>query len=67
MIFKQEALNTFTSKQLLENLNKTFIIHALCNPKVRPQISKYQKQITQTIWKNFPQVAQKEGLKKIQE
>ena len=62
MIYKQETLNTFTSEELLENLNKTFLIHALCNPKIRPQITKYQKQITQTIWKRFPKVAKEEGL-----
>lgn len=59
----KEKLNSYSSKELLDILNKTFLIHALCNPKTRLQITKYQKEIVNIIWKNFPEVAKKEGLK----
>jgi len=64
----QEKLNSYNSKELLEILNKTFMARTLTKKDSklsRKDIANIQKEIVKTIWIKFPEVAKKEGFKKI--
>ena len=63
----QEKLNSYSSEELLEILNKTFMARTLAKKDSKlssKDIGNIQKEIVKTIWKNFPEVAKKEGFKK---
>lgn len=63
----QEKLNSYSAKELLEILDKTFMARALARKDSKlssKDIGKIQEEIVKTVWKNFPEVAKKEGFKK---
>ena len=64
----QEKLNSYSSKELLEILNKSFMARALARKDSKlstKDIANAQREIVKTIWIKFPEVAKKEGFKKI--
>tara|TARA_R100000781_G_scaffold108715_1_gene73378 strand:+ start:62 stop:277 length:216 start_codon:yes stop_codon:yes gene_type:complete len=64
----QEKLNSYSSKELLEILNKTFMARTLAKKDSKlstKDIANAQREIVKTIWIKFPEVAKKEGFKKI--
>ena len=64
----QEKLNSYSSKELLEILNKSFMARALARKDSKlsaKDIANAQREIVKTIWNKFPEVAKKEGFKKI--
>ena len=66
-IISQEKLNSYSSKELLEILNKSFMARTLAKKDSklsRKDIGKIQKQIVKTIWRNFPEVAKEQGFRK---
>ena len=64
----QEKLNSYSSKELLEILNKSFMARALARKDSKlstKDIANAQREIVKTIWIKFPEVAKKERFKKI--
>tara|TARA_B100001250_G_scaffold112297_1_gene94940 strand:+ start:329 stop:544 length:216 start_codon:yes stop_codon:yes gene_type:complete len=64
----QEKLNSYSSKELLEILNKSFMARALARKDSKlstKDIANAQREIVKTIWIKFPEVAKKESFKKI--
>ena len=64
----QEKLNSYSSKELLEILNKSFMARALARKDSKlstKDIANAQREIVKTIWIKFPEVAKKEGFIKI--
>ena len=64
----QEKLNSYSSKELLEILNKTFMARTLAKKDSKlstKDLANAQREIVKTIWIKFPEVAKKEGFKKI--
>jgi len=63
----QEKLDSYSSEKLLDILNKSFMARALAKKDSKlssKDIGIIQKEIVKTVWKNFPEVAKKEGFKK---
>ena len=63
----QDKLNSYNAKELLDILNKSFMARALAKKDSKlssKDIGVMQKEIVKTIWKNYPQVAEKEGFRK---
>ena len=63
----QDKLNSYNAKELLDILNKSFMARALAKKDSKlsnKDIGVIQKEIVKTIWKNYPQVAEKEGFRK---
>jgi len=63
----QDKLNSYNAKELLDILNKSFMARALAKKDSKlssKDIEVIQKEIVKTIWKNYPQVAEKEGFRK---
>ena len=63
----QEKLNSYSSKELLEILNKSFMARTLAKKDSKlssKDIGKIQKEIVKTIWRNFPEVAKEQGFRK---
>ena len=63
----QEKLNSYSSKELLEILNKSFMARTLVKKDSKlssKDIGKIQKEIVKTIWRNFPEVAKEQGFRK---
>ena len=64
----QEKLNSYTSEELLDILNRTFMARALARKDSRltsEDIGRVQRAIVKTIWIKYPEVAKKEGFKRI--
>nr|BAR34869.1 hypothetical protein [uncultured Mediterranean phage uvMED] len=63
----QEKLNSYSSEKLLQILQQSFMARTLAkkDSKISSEdIGEIQKEIVKTIWKNFPEVAKKEGFRK---
>ena len=63
----QDKLNSYNAKELLDILSKSFMARALAKKDSKlssKDIGVIQKEIVKTIWKNYPQVAEKEGFRK---
>tara|TARA_B100001248_G_C27398014_1_gene467219 strand:- start:529 stop:744 length:216 start_codon:yes stop_codon:yes gene_type:complete len=63
----QEKLNAYSSQKLLQILQQSFMARTLAKKDSKissKDIGEIQKEIVKTIWKNFPEVAKKEGLRK---
>jgi len=63
----QEKLNSYSCEKLLQILKQTFMARTLAKKDSKmssKDIGEIQKEIVKTIWKNFPEVAKKEGFRK---
>ncbi len=68
MNISTEKLNSLTSQELLETLQTSIMANTLAKKDgkmTRKQIVKVQKEIVKAIWRNYPQIAKREGLRKI--
>lgn len=64
----KEKLDSLTSRELLNLLNKSFMARTLVKKDSKissKDIGKIQREIVKTLWNNFPEVARFEGLKKV--
>lgn len=62
----QEKLDSHSSEKLLDLLDQSFMARALARKDSKfsdKDIEMIQKEIVKTVWRNFPEVAKKEGLK----
>ena len=62
----QEKLDSHSSEKLLYLLDQSFMARALARKDSKfsdKDIEMIQKEIVKTVWRNFPEVAKKEGLK----
>ena len=62
----QEKLDSHSSEKLLDLLDKSFMARALARKDSKfsdKDIEMIQKEIVKTVWRNFPEVTKKEGLK----
>lgn len=68
MNIEYEKLKSYTAKELLNLLDKSFIARTLAKKDsklTRKDIGKIQKEIVKTIWIKYPEIAKEQGFKKL--